>query len=721
MTSTVREATPPAAAPAATAASLFVTEAGRARPLGAIPDAGGVNFSVFSEHATAVELLLFNEHDDPEPIQIIKLDPIRNRTFHFWHVYIRDLKPGSHYAYRVDGPRDLHGDGHRFNPNKVLIDPYARGNTTALWDRGAACGPDDNLYKSMRSVVIDLDAYDWEGDEPINRPIEDAIIYEAHVGGFTKSPTSGVTGPGTFAAIVQKIPYLKALGINAIELLPVAHFDADEDARNSPVDGRRLTNYWGYSTVSFFAPDKDYCCTPEEGSHITEFRDMVKELHKAGIEVILDVVFNHTSEGQHQGPVFNFKGFDNSIYYHLVPSDKQYFMDYTGCGNTVNCNHPIPEKFITDCLEYWVKELHVDGFRFDEGSVLSRGEDGAPMEHPPVLWNIELSEILANTKVMAEAWDAGGLYQIGRFPGYRWAEWNGKFRDDIRRFVRGDTGLIPAVASRIAGSADLYQASGHAPINSVNFVACHDGFTLNDLVSYNHKHNEANGEHNRDGLDENLSWNCGVEGDTDNSRVDALRRRQIKNFTAILMLSRGVPMFVAGDEVRRSQQGNNNGYCQDNELNWLDWSLLDKNRDIFDFFSQMIAFRKAHPALRLPEFYTGQSSARGLNDIAWHGCKLNSPGWEDQNSNVLAFTIAGLDGDNDIHVMMNMCGTDLDFEVPPVERRNWYRVVDTAAPAPQDFTEPDLTSPISQKRGAANEGTYHVTNHSIVVLVSKEA
>jgi len=446
--------------------------------------------------------------------------------------------------------------------------------------------------------------------------------------------------------------------------------------------------------------------------HVREFRDMVKALHKAGIEVILDMVFNHTSEGNHQGPVMSFKGFENSDYYHLVESDRQYYMDYTGCGNTVNCNHPLVDKFIVECLEFWVREMHVDGFRFDEGSILSRGEDGAPMVHPPVIWHIELSEELADTKVIAEAWDAAGLYQIGYFPGYRWAEWNGRYRDDVRRFVKGDGGLIDDIASRISGSSDIYQSSGHLPINSVNFINCHDGFTLNDLVSYNEKHNDANGEGNRDGNDTNDSWNCGVEGPTDNPDIEEFRNRQVRNFATILLLSQGVPMIVAGDEVRRTQHGNNNAYCQDNDLSWFDWSLTEKNTELLRFFQQMIAFRKTHPAVHRSRFFTGETNARGLADITWHGCLLNAPGWNDPNSHILAYTVGGFGDDADIHVMLNMDSADLDFELPAVAGRSWHRAVDTSLPSPDDIAEPGSELAIS---GAS----YRVNTHSAVVLISR--
>ena len=693
---------------AAAVQAAFGVEKGTPHPLGATPDPKGVSFSLFSENATAVKLLLFRRGDDPNPFQTIQLDPQVNKSFHFWHVYVCGLRPGVHYAYRVEGRSGVSA-GHRFNPNKVLIDPYAKGNTDTLWKRADACGPDDNLATSMRSVVIDTQGYDWEGDQPLNRPMEDAVIYEAHASGFTKSPSSGVHHPGTFSGIIEKIPYLKELGITAIELLPVFDFD-EKDVR--VFDGRLLTNFWGYSTIGFFAPQCAYCVDPEEGMHIREFRDMVKALHRAGIEVILDVVFNHTDEGNQQGPLYSFRGFDNRTYYFLVPWDMQFYFDYSGCGNTFNCNHPIAQKLIVDCLRYWVREMHVDGFRFDEGSILARGEDGLPSAHPPVVWQIELDDELANTKVIAEAWDAAGLYQIGHFPGDRWAEWNGRYRDDIRRFVKSDPGLIGAVASRLAGSADIYQPSGRLPVSSINFVTCHDGFTLNDLVSYNAKHNEANGEGNRDGNDNNLSWNCGVEGESSDPAVEALRNRQIKNFATILLLSRGVPMFVAGDEVRRTQRGNNNPYCQDNEISWFDWNLVEKNHDMGRFWKRMIEFRKSHPALRRRYFFDGTVNERGLADVSWHGCTLDTPDWSDPNARALGMTVAGFNGDEDIHVMLNMYWESLDFELALLAGRRWFKAVATAEASPRDIADPGDETEV-----AGN--SCPVAGRSIVVLVSR--
>ena len=689
-------------------------EPGVAHPLGARPDDRGVNFSIYSEDATGVRLLLFDGHDSAQPSRIIRLDPAANRTFAFWHVFVPGLRRGANYAYQVDGPGDLHGRGHRFDPDKALVDPYSQGFTTSLWNRASAIGPGDNVATSMRSVVMDTSAYDWEGDQPLRRPMRDSVIYEMHVGGFTRSPTSGVARPGTFAGVVERIPYLQDLGVTAVELLPVAAFDELENARIGP-DGLRLVNYWGYSPIGFFAPHHGYCVSAAQGAHLDEFRDMVKALHRAGIEVILDVVFNHTGEGNHLGPTISFKGFANNVYYFLDPSDRERYVDYSGTGNTLDCNHPIVEKFVVDCLEYWVRETHVDGFRFDEGSVLSRGIDGKPMEYPPVLWQVELSETLADTKVIAEAWDAAGLYQVGSFPGHRWATWNGRFRDDVRRFVRGDGGLVDAIATRIAGSPDLYQASHRLPINSINFVTAHDGFTLEDLVSYNTKHNEANGEGNRDGNDANWSWNCGVEGPSDDAAVESLRRRQVRNFATILLLSQGVPMLLAGDEARRTQQGNNNAYCQDNPLSWLDWTLVERNADLVRFFRELIAFRLRQPELRQAGFFTGSIGPRGLPDIAWHGRRLGEPGFGDPGSAVIAFTIAAAEeAGSDLHAMMNMEGDDLDFDVPVIPGRRWLRVIDTARSSPDDILPPGQEEPFS---GAV----FPVNSHSIVVLVSVPA
>jgi isoamylase len=686
----------------------FPVEAGSPHPLGATPSPSGVNFSLFSSNATGVELLLFSAYDSLEPFQTIRFDPYINKTFHFWHVFVRGLTPGVHYAYRVDGPFD--SEGQRFNRNKVLIDPYARGNSHFLWDRGSACTPEDNVRTSIRSVVIDASSYDWEGDKPLNRPVEECIIYEVHVRGFTQSPTSGVRHPGTFAGFIEKIPYLKDLGITAVELLPI--FDFDETAVLRDVDGEPVHNFWGYSTMGFFAPQSSYCLKPGCGDHLREFRDLVKAMHKAGIEVFLDVVFNHTEEGNHEGPTYSFRGIDNRAYYLLVPQALEYYMDFSGCGNTFNCNHPIGQKLIIECLRYWVRETHVDGFRFDEGSILWRGEDGTPAVHPPLVWQIEMDESLTDTKLIAEAWDAAGLYKVGHFPGDRWAEWNGLYRDDVRRFVRGDPAQVGAVASRLGGSSDIYQERCGSPLNSINFVTCHDGFTLSDLVSFNQKHNEANGENNCDGINENLSWNCGVEGDSDDPNIKSLRNRQVRNFMTILLLSRGVPMFVAGDEIGRTQKGNNNAYCQDNEISWFDWTLVNKHSELLRFFKNMIRFRKMHATIRRGQFFNGSVNERGLKAVSWHGTKLNSPGWDDADARALAVTLAGFGGDSDLHVMFNMFWESLEFELPVVPGRHWCLAVDTAQPSPHDIADPD-----SEPQVLGN--THRVEARSVVVLMSR--
>ena len=683
---------------------------GKTQPLGATVDSTGVNFSLYAEHATGVELLLFSAHDAAEPEHVIAFDPVMNKDFHFWHAYVKGLRPGQVYAYRVDGPFDP-DVGYRFNRNKVLIDPYARGHVDIVWNRVNATRSADNIATSMRSVVIDYSRYDWEGDLPLNTPLNETVIYEMHVRGFTCSPTSGCEQPGKFSAVIEKIPYLKELGVTAVELLPIFDFDEAEILRYGP-GGEKLYNFWGYDPYSFFAPQLWYCVNPEVGNHVDEFRDLVKAMHKAGIEVILDVVYNHTSEGNHEGPTISYRGLANEAYYQLSPESRRYYMNYSGTGNTVNANHPLTTKLILDSLEYWVTECHVDGFRFDLGSVLSRGSDGSVLPMPPVVWVIELAETLANTKVIAEAWDAGGLYQVGGFPGERWCEWNGRYRDDIRRFVKGDPGLVGTVATRIAGSADLYQAEGRRPTNSVNFVTAHDGFTLNDLVTYNWKHNEANGENNRDGADDNNSWNCGVEGETDNPEVERLRQRQIKNFAAVLLISQGVPMILSGDECRRTQLGNNNAYCQDNHIGWLDWQLADKNVDMLRFFKNMIAFRKRHAVFRRRTFFNGAVNDRGLPDLSWHGCQLNAPGWGDPNGRALAFTLGASDDDPDVHVILNMFYLGLDFELPQVKGRRWWKAIDTALPSPTDIVEPGSETLV-------DNGSCHAQGHSVVVLLSK--
>jgi len=667
---------------------------------------------VWGRLATHVELLLYERSDSPTPFQVIELDPEVNRTFYAWHVYVEGLAPGTFYGWRMDGPGDTQSTGLRFNREKVLLDPWCLAVTNELWDRRRASLPGDNGAFSMRGIVLVDAPYDWKGDKPLNHPMEDAIIYEMHVGGFTRHSTSQVTHPGAFAGVIEKIPYLKALGVTDVELMPVMAFDEQDVPEGGAARG--LRNYWGYSTHSFFSPHPGYAVTPEKGTHRREFRDMVKALHQEGIGVILDVVLNHTSEGGAEGPTINFKGMANPGFYHLDPNDRRIYRDYTGCGNTVSCNSPVASDFLVNCLEYWVQEMHVDGFRFDLASVLVRDPTGAPMYFAPTPWRIEFSNKLANTAIIAEAWDAAGLYQVGDFPGFRWAEWNGQYRDVIRRFVRGDRGLIGAVASRVSGSSDLYEWEGRVPSSSVNFVTCHDGFTLYDLVSYNGKHNEANGEDNRDGNNDNLSSNCGAEGETNDPKILSLRRQQAKNFVAILLLSQGVPMIQAGDEVLRTQRGNNNGYCQDNELSWFDWTLTEKNQEMLRFVAKMIAFRKRHPCLTRKHFLTGKKKeGTPFPDVTWHGTKLNEPLWHDPVAQILAYTLGRQrEEEEDLHIVFNMSDYLVEMPLPSLSGRTWHRAIDTGQPSSGEIFEPSGQTRIE-------ESFYRVSPHSVVVFESR--
>ncbi len=690
------------------ASTQYTTVAGRGFPLGATVTPNGVNFAVFSRHATCVSLELFADDRATRPVQIIELDPVNNCTFFVWHVFVAGATPGLQYVWRMDGPRTTRHNGLRFEPRRLLLDPWSRGVSTTHWNRESACRNPDGAA-AIRGVAV-ADDYDWEDDTPVRHPLQDSVIYELHVAGYTRGAAANVSAPGTFGGLVEKIPYLQSLGITDVELMPVLAFDAEDVPPD--VARRGLTNFWGYSPYAFFALHPAYAA----GADVRrEFRDMVKALHRADIGVILDVVFNHTAEGGADGPTISFRGLANEVYYHLDPDDRRRYRDYTGCGNTVNCNHPIVAQLLQQCAEYWVRDMHVDGLRFDLASVLARGEDGETMHHAPVVWNIEFSSQLAQTKLIAEAWDAAGANQLGNFPGFRWAEWNGDYRDTIRRFVRGDAGIIAQVASRIAGSSDLFSPVGGRPVNSVNFVTCHDGFTLQDLVSYAHKHNEINGERNRDGIDENFSWNCGHEGPTDDPKIAQLRRRQARNLLAILLLSQGVPMLLAGDEMLRSQQGNNNAYCQDNELSWIDWSLVDTNADMVRFTREMIALRKRHPALRRAQFLTGDPATgdRGLPDINWHGATLSSPPWHDPDARVLAFTLAPASPEEDVlHVIMNMADESLQWSLPELPGRSWRRAMDTARVSPQDITRPANQRPV-------RDAHYTVPARSVVAFEAR--
>ena len=685
----------------------FGNRPGSRFPPGATVAADGVNFCVFSRHATSVELLLYADGSGSEPLQTIRLMPEENRSFFFWHVFVEELEPGVCYAWRIDGPDDTAATGRAFDKRKLLLDPWAQAVSDARWDRRHVIAGLDPGHSEMRAIVTGPATPPVARAAP--RALEGAIVYELHVGGFTRDPSSGVRSPGTFAGLIEKIPYLKELGITHVELLPVMAFD-EQDVPDAAF-ARGLRNYWGYSPHSFFSPHPRYCENPADAPR--EFRALTDALHAAGIGVILDVVFNHTAEAGSHGPVINFKGLANDVFYHLDATDKRRYRDYTGCGNTVNCNHPLVTSFIVRCLEYWVEQLGVDGFRFDLASVFTRGQDGGLMADPPLPWAIESSRTLAPVPLVAEAWDAAGLYHVGAFPGMAWAEWNGRYRDVMRRFVRGDPNLLGEVATRIAGSADLYADDGRLPCNSVNFITCHDGFTLHDLVSYNGKHNEANGEENRDGTNDNLSFNCGVEGETTDTAVTALRARQAKNHVALLMLSRGVPMLLAGDEVLRTQRGNNNAYSQDNEISWFDWRLVETRRAMLRFVRELIALRRRHPCLTANRFFHGRPvPGRDLADVAWHGARLDAPGWGDPNGRLLAVTIAGTGDEEDLHVILNMSENAIDVEIPQIAGRTWHAAIDTARESPFDVVERARQMPYAGR-------CYRTSAHSVAALEAR--
>lgn len=674
-------------------------------PLGPTVYKDGVNFSVFSKNAAVVELLLFEHVDDAVPRRVIGLDPERNRTYHYWHTFIPGLTAGQIYGWRVHGPFEPER-GLRFDAGKVLLDPY--GKAVAVpenYSRRAASEQGDNAAVAMKSVVADLDDYDWEGDTLLMHPFSATVIYETHVAGLTRNPNSGVAieKRGTYAGLTEKIPYLKELGVTAVELLPVFQFD-EQDA---PA-GR--TNYWGYAPVSFFAPHSRYSLRKDPLGPLDEFRDMVKALHAAGIEVILDVVYNHSAEGNHMGPTICFRGFENSVYY-VLDNDRACFADYTGTGNTLNANQPIVRRMIIDSLHFWVEKMHVDGFRFDLASILSRDESGRPMENPPVLWDIESDPVLAGVKLIAEAWDAAGLYQVGSFVGDNWKEWNGKFRDDVRAFLKGDNSTVTRLAQRLMGSPDIYGHEEREPEKSVNFVTCHDGFTLNDLVSYNRKHNEANGEDNNDGTDYNLSWNCGIEGPGDDPAIEELRNRQVKNFLTITLMAVGTPMLAMGDEVRLTRYGNNNAYCQDNETSWFDWSLLEKHADIYRFTRSLVQFRLSRQYGKTPRWMSLNELLRDAC-FDWHGVKLDQPDWR-YDSHSLAVTVWAA-ANLVFHLMLNSYREPLEFELPLASEAGkgpWQRLIDTSLESPDDFCRWSQAPRISGE-------TYRLRPHSIAFLFS---
>ncbi len=691
--------------------------AGFPLPFGTSERGGGVNFSIFSRHASRVRLEFFDHPEDAVPARVIDLDPVHNRTGDAWHVWVEGIGPGQLYAYRVDGPYEPH-EGHRFNFNRLLLDPCATVISPAPpWDFVSAhaydpAAPEKDLAPSkldnagsMPKCVFVNDPFDCDGDRPLLHPWSRTIIYETHVRGFTIHPTSGVDHPGTYLGLVEKIPYLKTLGVTAVELMPVQEFNEKSVARKDPQTGKPLRNYWGYDPVVFFAPKASYSNSGGLGQQRLEFKKMVQALHNAGIEVILDVVFNHTAEGDELGPTLSFRGLDNAICYTLA-DDKRYYRDYTGTGNTVNANHPVVRNHILDALRYWVIEMHVDGFRFDLASVLGRDGAGNLLANAPLLERIAEDPILRDVKIIAEAWDAAGAYEVGSFSERRWAEWNGRYRDDVRRFWRGDDGMLGLFANRICGSADVYAGCGKGPEASINFITCHDGFTLNDLVSYSHKHNEANGENNRDGTDANFSWNCGYEGDTTDQEIETLRKCRIKNFILTLLISRGVPMLLGGDELRRTQSGNNNAYCQDNETSWYDWGRLERHGEIFRFTRGMIAFRSAHPVLSTEQFYTDA-------EIRWFGSQGGLPAWEDPKEKQLACLIHE-NGKHALYLMFNAGDDAADFALPPaLPGTRWHLAVDTSRKTPQDLFAAGEEPPLEDTR------IYHLPPRSSAILLAR--
>lgn len=701
-------------------------------PLGASVAKDGVNFSVFSRNATKVFLEFYSASEDSEPYAQVEFSPSENRTGDIWHAFVPGIKSGTLYLFRVDGPFEP-SKGHRFNVHQRLFDPYAKAITpvsvfynlppdySAPLDKNDIEHGKNQCAKVFpKCVVIDNENFDWQGDKPINRPLSESVIYEVHLKGFTAGKNAGVSCPGTYAGFVEKIPYLKDLGITAVELLPIFEFDEFENSNVNPRTGERMKNYWGYSTINFFSPKASFAADKTPGGCVNEFKTLVRELHKAGIEVILDVVFNHTAEGNEHGVALNFRGFENSIYYTLVGSHKEYYMNFSGCGNTVNCNHPIVRNFIIDSLRYWVLNYHIDGFRFDLASILSRGQEGELLKFPPLTNAIAEDPVLGKTKIIAEPWDAGGAYQLGGFPGgRRWAEWNDRFRDDIRRFWRGDEYVSTNAATRISGSSDLFTISGRAPYHSINYVCCHDGFTMNDLVSYNGKHNDENGEGNRDGSDSNWSYNHGYEGPTLNPVIEKMRNRQMRNYMLTLLISQGTPMLLGGDEFRRGQQGNNNAYCQDNDISWFDWENCSLNSALVSFTRKAIRLRKNHPVFRRTEFFKG-SMAGKKPDIQWYAADGSNPDWS-KISRFLAFRLLGTFdsgakkiSDNDFFIAANTDRQDIMLRIPAItDSRKWYRIADTSIE--------DETSLLSVENAETliSQDRYVLPASSMLILVAK--
>ncbi len=687
---------------------------GKPLPFGATLVPGGINFSIYSSAATSCTLVLFRKREQEPFVEIPFVKEFRIGDVFAMTVFGLDWEE-IEYGYRMDGPWNPE-DGYRFDNTKILMDPYAKLiGGREVW----GVQPDWNNNYQHRGRLV-ADDFDWEHDQPLEKAIEDLVIYEMHVRSFTAHESSGANARkrGTFAAIIDKIPYLKALGVNCVEFLPVYEFDEFENSKINPDTGEQLYNYWGYSTVGFFAPKAGYASTGKFNMQVDEFKNLVKLLHANDIEVMLDVVFNHTAEGNERGPYISFRGLDNKTYYMLTPQG--YYFNFSGTGNTLNCNHPIVRGMVLDCLRYWASEYHIDGFRFDLASILGRDQFGAPLSNPPLLEQLAYDPILAHCKLIAEAWDAGGLYQVGSFPAYnRWAEWNGKYRDSVRKFVKGETGLIGDIAQRIQGSPDLYASRG--PTASVNFITAHDGFTLMDLVSYNEKHNLANGENNNDGANDNNSWNCGWEGETTDAGINALRRQQIKNFAVLMMVSQGIPMILMGDEVGRTQYGNNNTFCHDNELNWMDWTQTEKNYDLLRFFQRIIAFRHQHPILR-NRYFLSHSDYLGIGvpDISFHGTQPWQPNWSDGTARTLAFMLngdyarGGTVRDDTLYVAMNMFWDAVWFTVPELPAgMRWHIAANTGVPSPHDIWDAGSEPLLDDQRG------FLLGGRSVIILVGR--
>jgi glycogen operon protein len=675
----------------------FDVRPGRPLPFGATTVPGGVNFSVYSNHATEMVLVLFRDGESA-PVAELPYPPCcRIGGVFAMTVFGLDTER-LRYGYRANGPFRP-DDGDRFDPDGVLTDPYATVLTGHhVW--GERCVP-------YRAGMAPED-FDWEGDQPLRLPREDLVIYELHVRGFTRHPSSGVAAGGTFAGLLAKIPYLRQLGVNCVELMPIFEFDEGDNTRVHPGTGRPLRNYWGYSTVGFFAPKASYAATGRYGMQLDEFKNLVKHLHRAGIEVLLDVVFNHTAEGNELGPTISFRGLDNRTYYMLTPEGR--YHNFSGTGNTLNCNHPVVRGFVLDCLRHWAAECHVDGFRFDLAAILGRAQDGTPLPNPPLVETLAFDPVLRDCKLIAEAWDAGGLYQVGSFPDYcRWSEWNGRYRDTLRRFIKGDLGVTGDLATRFLGSPDLYGRRG--PAASINFVTSHDGFTLWDLVSYSEKHNEANGEGNRDGDDANHSWNCGHEGTTDDPEVLALRHRQVRNALLLLLTSHGVPMLLSGDELARTQRGNNNAYCQDDEDYWVDWSGMDTGGDLLRFVRLAIAFRRAHPALRGAHHPDGHDRGEPFPNVSWHGVRAWEPDWS-PHSRLLAALLAA--GGDCVYVAANSYWHGQELQLPRLpEHLRWRLFADTYAAPPHDAHEPGTEPRL------ADQSRVRIGPRSVLVLTAQ--